>query len=720
MNVRASAISPYREGARGIRIGVFQLGGEVKYRPEIDGLRAVAVLPVMGFHAMPQVVKGGFLGVDVFFVISGYLITSIIVGELQQGRFSLLRFYERRARRILPALFVVVLATLPFAWAWMLPGQLEEYGGALIAVAGFFSNIHYWLQDGYFARASELKPLLHSWSLAVEEQYYLFFPLVLGVFWARERRLLVPALALGLLVSLAGAHMLAATHPRAAFFLLPGRAWELLAGALSGIWLLNRQEHRHNGAAAALGLGMILAAFALIDRHDRIPGLIVLLPVAGTVLLILFAGPQTLAGRLLSGRAMVAMGLISYSAYLWHQPIFAFARMRALGPIPPAGYLGLGLLSIALAWLTWRFVELPIRRGRAGGQGPRLARRPLFALAGLATLATMLLGAALSWPLLEPPRFRELRPISQQFEAMIAAREPWGRGNRCEVWPLSQWRTQWQGCDPYANGDAPQGSAGAPEGVGAGSEGIRTATRAGAPDRKLPETLLPVPIAVMGDSHATDLAIGLRLNGLDPFQATGAGCSIVPRNMSHNCRAFFDHALAAAARQTRLRTLWLAHRFRPDEMTPDALRETFQYWSESGLPIVFFTPRPEYPDRNDLILKARMFGGTVPQRPERSLSDISRHPHLPQIAAGFDMRIIDTEEEYCEFTGSCGFRSPAGTYLTYDYAHFTNFGARFFVGHVLREYMCDLSPAILAHLPADTDGQGHSGAVGQGADACRS
>ena len=711
----------------------------MRYRPEIDGLRAVAVLPVIAFHAMPEMVTGGFLGVDVFFVISGYLITGLLAADLQAGRFSLLRFYERRARRILPALIAVLLATLPFAWGWMLPGQLEEHGRALIAVAGFYSNIHYWMQDGYFARASELKPLLHSWSLAVEEQYYLFFPLALAFFWRRWPALVRPLLALGLLLSLALAHLLAGQHPRAAFFLLPSRAWELLAGALAALWLMRAPHPRQNGPAAALGLGMILAAFALIDRHDRIPGLPALLPVLGTVLVILFAGPRTWAGRLLSRPLPVGLGLISYSAYLWHQPVFAFARMRAFAPIPAAGYLALAALSLALAWLSWRFVERPFRKGAAGaargqgrgrGRGPgglRLSRGQVFGLSGLASAAILLIGLVLSRPLVEPARFARLRPVSESFLAMIEARAPWGRGNQCEVWPLSQWRRQWHGCDPYAPGAQEAALPGARQGAGPqhagqtgqgdGAQGDAGQGDAGQGDAG---ALLPIPIAVMGDSHATDLAAGLRLNGFEPFQATGAGCSIVPRNMSANCRAFFDHAIAAIRERPQLRWLWLAHRFRPSELRPEVLNETFRYWSGAGLEIVFFAPRPEYPGRNDLILKAEMFGRPARLKADRTLSDLSRHPDLLSAARAFDVTLIDSEEEYCEFTGSCGYRLPGGPYLTSDHSHFTNFGARFFVGHVLREYMCALGPEIRRRLPADTDTPGAhpDGAANSG--ACRS
>lgn len=201
------------------------------YRREIDGLRALAVLPVILFHAGFRTFSGGFVGVDVFFVISGYLITTIILAELEQGKFSIINFYERRARRILPALFLVMFACLPFAWLWLLPQDMDSFSQSLIAVSVFASNILFWKTSGYFDTAAELKPLLHTWSLAVEEQYYLFFPLFLMLAWRLSRRWILPLLGVSFVASLTAAQWNSAAKPMAAFFLLPTRGWELLIGA---------------------------------------------------------------------------------------------------------------------------------------------------------------------------------------------------------------------------------------------------------------------------------------------------------------------------------------------------------------------------------------------------------------------------------------------------------------------------------------------------------
>jgi len=338
----------------------------MRYRREIDGLRALAVLPVIAFHAGFALFSGGFVGVDVFFVISGYLITSIILVEREKGRFSLAGFYERRARRILPALFVVMLACLPAAWLLLLPGDMRDFAKSLVAVPVFSSNVLFWKEAGYFDSGAELKPLLHTWSLAVEEQYYLFFPLLLLAGWRFGKKQLACALAVLALVSLLAAEWGTRNFPSAAFYLLPTRGWELLVGALLAFHLLAQPEGSNTPrplreAGSLAGVACIAAAIFLFDSETPFPGAYALLPVLGTALVILFADHTTHAGKWLGHRLLVGVGLISYSAYLWHQPLFAFARHRSLGEPATATLLLLCALTVLLAWLTWKFVEMPFR-----------------------------------------------------------------------------------------------------------------------------------------------------------------------------------------------------------------------------------------------------------------------------------------------------------------------------------------------------------------------
>lgn len=340
----------------------------MNYRQEIDGLRALAVLPVILFHAGFETFSGGFVGVDVFFVISGYLITTIILAELEQGKFSIVNFYERRARRILPALFLVMLVCIPFAWVLLTPADLNSFAKSLVAVPLFFSNIFFWKDGGYFETAAELKPLLHTWSLAVEEQYYLLFPLFLMLFWRLGKRWILVTLGLVFIACLAVAQWVADAKPDAAFYLLPTRGWELLMGAISA-FSLSKANGKEFGKAVAevggwLGLALILYAVFSYSKATPFPGFYALVPTLGAVFIILFATQNTSVGKFVGNKAFVGVGLISYSAYLWHQPVLAFAR-HWLKELDSILIILLVIFVQTIAYFSWKFIELPFRaKGR--------------------------------------------------------------------------------------------------------------------------------------------------------------------------------------------------------------------------------------------------------------------------------------------------------------------------------------------------------------------
>jgi len=334
-----------------------------KYRPDIDGLRAIAVMLVLNFHAFPEAMPGGFIGVDIFFVISGFLITGIIVRELDQQGFSLIGFYNRRIRRIFPALIVVLCASLVLGWFWMLPAAYAQLSADVFASAAFFSNIALLLQSGYFDIESGKKPLLHLWSLGIEEQFYLFWPLILMLATRLRLRILVVASAIGLASFVLNVALIG-SNPVATFYLPFTRAWELLAGAaLACSWNQISQTSRASNWRAAIGLLLIVAAAGVLDTKSAFPGWWALLPVAGGALLL--SAPAAWGCRhLLASPPLVWIGLISYPLYLWHWPLLVFFGIVKFAPLtlPERELILLG--SALLAWLTYRLVETPFRFSR--------------------------------------------------------------------------------------------------------------------------------------------------------------------------------------------------------------------------------------------------------------------------------------------------------------------------------------------------------------------
>jgi len=345
----------------------------MNYRPEIDGLRALAVMPVILWHAGFQAVSGGFVGVDIFFVISGYLITAIILAEKVTNTFSLTKFYERRARRILPALFVVLFVCLPLAWLCLLPADLKNFSKSLIAVSTFTSNFLFWRWSGYFDTASQLKPLLHTWSLAVEEQFYLFFPLFFMLLWRVAKERIVAVLAVVAIFSFCLGQYFSVGRPFFAFYLLPTRGWELLLGVLLALWQGTARNDFGisaciRSALSFVGLCAILGSIFLFTDTTPTPSIFTLIPTLGASCIILGAHQGNMVGKLLSRKIFVLIGLISYSAYLWHQPLLAFARYR-FNELSEPFLVVLVLSTFLLSYLSWKFIETPVRKQKKFDRG---------------------------------------------------------------------------------------------------------------------------------------------------------------------------------------------------------------------------------------------------------------------------------------------------------------------------------------------------------------
>jgi peptidoglycan/LPS O-acetylase OafA/YrhL len=337
----------------------------MKYRREIDGLRALAVLPVILFHAGFEMFGGGFVGVDVFFVISGYLITTVILAELEQDNFSIIKFYEHRARRILPALFLVTFVCIPFAQFWLSPSDMKDFSKSLVAVFVFASNILFWRESGYFDTAAEFKPLLHTWSLAVEEQFYVLLPLLFMIMWKLGKRYILITLGFVFVFSIGLAQWAAYAKPSAAFFLLPTRGWELMIGSFAAFYLAQNNSKEFGKVfseiGALLGLGLISYSVFAFSKATPFPGFYALIPTLGTLLIILLATQQTTVGKFIGNKVFVGIGLISYSAYLWHQPLFAFARHYSLNRPSHFIFIALSILSLVLAFFSWKYIEIHFR-----------------------------------------------------------------------------------------------------------------------------------------------------------------------------------------------------------------------------------------------------------------------------------------------------------------------------------------------------------------------
>lgn len=372
-------------------------GGD--YRPDLDGLRGIAVAAVVAYHLDLPFVPGGFVGVDIFFVLSGFLITRLIAAELRDGTFSIARFYERRIRRIVPALVFVCACTTVAAIAFLLPDELQRYASSLMATAFSYSNVWFFQHSGYFDPGSGTQPLLHTWSLGIEEQFYIVFPLLLMIVVRWWPRALATVVWLTFAVSLLASIVFLPAHPMATFYLLHTRAWELLVGAIVALGLLPRPASRAQSEVAA-GLGLLAIAVSVFAYTSKtpFPGAAALLPCIGTAMAI-WAGERSseranavaIGTQVLTFRPLMLLGLISYSLYLWHWPLIVFTKVMTAERLEGAEKLALAVAAIAFATATWFFVEQPFRRRGASGFRPRaIFRGGAVALGALAASAALL------------------------------------------------------------------------------------------------------------------------------------------------------------------------------------------------------------------------------------------------------------------------------------------------------------------------------------------
>jgi peptidoglycan/LPS O-acetylase OafA/YrhL len=522
------------------------------HRADIDGLRSFAIMPVLAYHAGIHLVSGGFVGVDIFFVISGFLITQVLVRDFESERFSLIAFYERRVRRILPALIVVMLVTTAVYFYYSLPAEFIDYSKSLMTAALSVSNVFFWLSSSYFDPASADRPLLHTWSLGVEEQFYVFWPLLLmvGYRWFRGRLLLAVTIltVVSFVVSVYGVF-----HDRSAtFYLVHTRAWELFGGALLSIGAFSKPLGRATREILGLlGLALIVGSIFLINQLMPFPGATAFPPCLGAALVILAGrdGDSTVS-RIMSLKPLVFIGLISYSLYLWHWPIIVFQHNYALlmtGGSEFTRKVVEMVVSIVMATLSWWFVEQPFRFGRH-----RPARAPLFRYAAVATAILLALGGA----------GIALRGVPSRY----TAHELWVANyhDKIEIYRTGH-------CFIVA-------------GVGP-SDRLENECIALDPNRK--------NMLLIGDSHAAELWYGLQqaFPDINFMQATAADCypTIVHKiSELSSCNAVMDNIFQAYLPSHHVDRVIIAARWREDIL--GNLEQTIDELQRRGLPVTVVGP----------------------------------------------------------------------------------------------------------------------------------
>jgi len=632
----------------------------MQYRRDIDGLRAVAVLPVVAFHAGFNQLPGGFVGVDVFFVISGYLITANIFAELSRGDFSLLRFYERRVRRIAPALLAVLAATTALAYFTLLPGEMLEYARSLIASVFSASNVFFWTQAGYFDSDSSTKLLLHTWSLSVEEQFYIVFPLLLSFVLRVFPTRLKPIIWVLMAVSFASAVASVALAPSAAFYLPHNRAWELMVGSVLALGMVPKIRAAWLRETAALsGLAMIGAAVLFYREQMPFPGAAAILPCLGAGLVIAAGetGP-TLMGRLLSWRPVVFIGLISYSLYLWHWPVMVGAQMNSFlfgGAPAMAIKIGTVLVSIVLATISWWFIERPFRNGPL-----KLAQKPLFQLAGVAAAALVAVG------------------VAGQFDQGLAYRySP-------RVQQIADLLTD------KSHRQMREGSCFLPS--GSTVDDFDMACVKQDPQRR--------DYLLIGDSHAAHLWYGLAkaMPTVNVMQATASGCKPTlthPGSAEERCVALMDRMFDDYLPAHKVDTVVLAARWKRDDLP--RLEATLTRLRAQGLDVIVFGPIIEYrsPLPRLLAVSDRMHDPDFVDEQRVDVSAVDRA--VGKLARQKGVRYVSLASAMCP-GGHCLEVDGKGYPVQFDYGHLTGSGSEILARRVVASHPT-LSKGPIAAAP---------------------
>ncbi|WP_353227641.1 acyltransferase family protein [Novosphingobium sp.] len=602
----------------------------VRYRSDIDGLRALAILPVVFNHMGLRGVWGGFVGVDIFFVISGFLITGNIVAEARAGRYSIAEFYRRRILRIFPALFTLFAVCTVIAAMVMLPSELVRYARSLTAATFFGSNVLFYAETGYFEPAARLKPLLHTWSLAIEEQFYILWPLIIAPL-ARTRASWVPLVTGAVIAaSLAASIWLVGADPSAAYYLLPSRAFELGLGALVATAPPMRLSHRANDLLAWAGLAAIIVAIHSLHAASPFPGALALLPCGGAALLILTGGQGGLVARLLGTAPCVAIGRISYSLYLWHWPVIVFASIGLFLPVTLPVQLGELAVMFGLAIASTRWVERPFRVNAGGWSTRAVLTGAVLAMLGCAAIGATLIAARGF-----PARFTPAQQAVAAFDGMDGD-ALYRRGSCFAVGPRMEFAAQ--SCLAH--------------------------------DRPLPNLLL------LGDSHAAQFWPGLSQYGnrFNVLQATHTGCKpLLYAPSADPCRELFRAMLGQWITTNRSDVMLLIARWRLDDLP--LLQHTLADPAVRAAHPVLVGPVPQYSSA----LPRLLVFGSLRHQPDLAFRARDREVEVTDramraLAQRSGVAYISMVDLLCDAQSCLTWAAP-GVPMQFDYGHFTQAGS---------------------------------------------
>ncbi|NMZ05730.1 acyltransferase [Pseudomonas proteolytica] len=652
------------------------LASHLSYRPDIDGLRAFAIISVVLYHAFPAYMRGGFIGVDIFFVISGYLISSIIFKGLESGNFSFLDFYKRRVNRIFPALIIVLLACYAVGWFTLMAAEFKFLGKHVLGGIGFIQNLVLYKESGYFDTSSELKILLHLWSLGVEEQFYILFPLAAWVLW-RRRVLVLPILICMALISFGAGLYKLSVSPSAAFYMPQYRFWEILSGSLLAYFSVfgksvtgtAKGSLRFGNFLSVLGLVFLLASVVLIDKYKAFPGFWALMPVCGAVLMIL-AGPQAwLNSRLLASKPLVWIGLISYPLYLWHWPVITFIRIIGGDELNLVSGVFAVSASILLAYVTYRFLELPLRK-----ISPRVPKASVLLAIGAALVVlggvTYVKNGFIDRFGL-PSSLKEREGFAQYYENALPG---WAYSSKHGLFEKYRFECDFFDVNSYRAGNA-------------------TMTPRQQIDASCYTPASNTKVMVWGDSHAQQFSYGLREalpQDISLLQVASSGCEANLPGRATGGRKYCDRSNEFALevmRKEKPEVLVIAQLEGHDSV--NNLKELTRVATESGVKkVIVVGPVPRF-DQNLYQLVIRKYWSQTPRRISSNLlpvpfeTDKLLTQQYSNGAGGFEylsaISVLCNQEGCLTYLGD----DRKTGLVTFDYGHLTPLASVYFSKNAL-------------------------------------